>query len=268
MTDPAFSPLSETAIRDALERSANDKLDEILIQPTVASTSDSLWERFSTGKITPAVCMAETQTAGRGRRGDQWQSPPTGNLYLSLFWPHCAEKPRHGLSIAVGISLINSLKEAGINQLQLKWPNDVLFNRQKLAGILVESRFNTKQFTVVGIGLNFKLPPSTQTLIQQPSTSLEQLCASVPCRNWLAGRIIQNMIETIELFEHRGLIDFLPLWPRYDALHEQAITLVDGNNTRTPAIACGINEQGELRYMRNNQIHLLSNSHISIRFAS
>lgn len=267
MTNPAFPPLSQAAISKAFDRITADKLGDLLILPEISSTSDRLWERFNSGITTPAVCLAETQTAGRGRRGDQWQSPPAGNLYLSLFWPHCAEKPHQGLSIAVGISLINTLKEAGINQLQLKWPNDVLFNRQKLAGILVESRFKTKQYTVVGIGLNFKLPPSTQTLIQQPSTSLEQLCEAVPCRNWLAGKIIQNMIETIELFEHRGLSDFLPLWPQYDALHDQAITLIEGDN-RTSAIACGINDQGELRYMRDNQIHLLSNSHISIRFAS
>ncbi len=243
------------------------RLQDILIYPETSSTNDVLWQRFSQGIGSPAVCLAETQTAGRGRRGDQWQSPPAGNLYLSLFWPHCAETPRNGLSIAIGISLINTLKQSGINQLQLKWPNDVLFQRQKLAGILVESRFNTQQYTVVGIGLNFKLPPSTQTLIQQPSTSLAQLCDAVPCRNELAGQLIQNMIETIELFEHRGLSDYLPLWPHYDALHEQAITLIDGDQ-RIPAIACGINEHGELRYLRNNEIHTLSNSHVSIRFAS
>lgn len=250
-----------------MSASTRAQLEDILIYPEINSTSDALWTRFSEGKQTPAVCLAETQTAGRGRRGDQWQSPAAGNLYLSLFWPNCADTPRNGLSIAIGISLINTLKEAGIKQLQLKWPNDVLYQRQKLAGILVESRFNSKQYTVVGIGLNFKLPPSTRDLIQQPSTSLEQLCDPVPCRNWLAGKIIQNMIETIELFEHRGLSDFLPLWPQYDALHEQAITLIDGNQ-RIPALACGINEQGELRYLRDNQIHQLSNSHISIRFAS
>ncbi|MTI62634.1 biotin--[acetyl-CoA-carboxylase] ligase [Methylophaga sp.] len=267
MNPSAFAPLSLAEISRAMSASTADQLEEILIYPEIRSTSDALWERFSSGRQSPAVCLAETQTAGRGRRGDQWQSPAAGNLYLSLFWPNCADKPRNGLSIAIGISLINTLKEAGINQLQLKWPNDVLYQRQKLAGILVESRFNTKQFTVVGIGLNFKLPTSTRNLIQQPSTSLEQLCDPVPCRNWLAGKIIQNMIETIQLFEHRGLSDFLPLWPQYDALHEQAITLIDGEQ-RIPALACGINDQGELRYLRDNQIHQLSNSHISIRFAS
>jgi len=267
LSQSAFSPLSLAAINNAIAGPAVDILDEILILPEVGSTSDVLWQRFNSGKTSVAICLAETQTAGRGRRGDLWQSPAAGNLYLSLFWPHCADTLPQGLSIAVGISLINTLKEAGINQLQLKWPNDVLFNRQKLAGILVESRFNTKQYSAVGIGLNFKLPLSTRNLIQQPSTSLEQLCDTVPCRNWLAGKIIQNMIETIQLFEHRGLSDFLPLWPQYDALHEQPITLIDGNK-RSSAIACGINEHGELRYMHDNQIHLLSNSHISIRFAS
>ena len=238
-----------------------------MIFDEVNSTSDILWQRFSAGNLTTAACLAETQTTGRGRRGDTWQSPAAGNLYLSLFWPHCAETPRNGLSIAIGISLINTLNEAGINQLQLKWPNDVLFQRQKLAGILVESRFNTQQYTVVGIGLNFKLPSTTQSLIQQPATSLENICETVPDRNWLAGKIIQNMIETIDLFEHRGLSDYLPLWQHYDALHEQPITLIDGEQ-RIPAIACGISDQGELRYLRNNTVHLLSNSQISIRFAS
>jgi BirA family biotin operon repressor/biotin-[acetyl-CoA-carboxylase] ligase len=267
LTTSAFPPLSLAAIRSAISNPVLDCLDEILIMPTVSSTSDMLWQRFAEGKTTSAVCLAETQTAGRGRRGDRWQSPESGNLYLSLFWQHTTEKPRNGLSIAIGISLINTLKQAGIGGLQLKWPNDVLFNRQKLAGILVESRFNTKQNTVVGVGLNFKLPQSTQHQIQQPTTSLEQLCDTLPCRNWLAGKIIQNMIETIELFEHRGLSDFLPLWPQYDALHEQHITLIS-DNERLSALACGINEHGELRYMRDNQLHLLSNSHVSIRFAS
>lgn len=267
MTITAFAPLSQSLIRQSIASSTLNKINDFLIYPSVTSTSDILWERFTQGKTTAAVCLAETQTAGRGRRGDQWQSPAAGNLYFSLFWPHCAEKPHQGLSIAVGMSLINTLNESGINHLQLKWPNDILFKRQKLAGILVESRFNTRQFSVIGIGLNFKLPTPSQNLIQQPATSLEDICHSLPCRNKLAGNIIQNMIETLELFEHRGLSDFHPLWPQYDAFHNQNIILIDGDS-QTFATACGINEHGELLYMRDNQIHTLSNGHISIRFAS
>lgn len=267
MTTRDFPLLSLDAIKQAIDGPALSRIDEFLLRDQVGSTNDELWQRFSNGKRTPAVCLAETQTAGRGRRGDNWQSPACGNLYLSLFWPHVVDTPRHGLSIAIGISLIHSLERAGIKDLQLKWPNDVLSSRRKLAGILVESRFNSRQFTVVGVGLNFRLPADSRIQIQQPATSLEQLSETLPCRNWLAGKIIQDMIETTELFEHRGLRDFLPFWPRYDALHEQDISLIDGNR-HIRARACGISESGELRYRHDNALHLLSSGQVSVRFAS
>ena len=267
MTTHDFPALSVTEIQSVLDQTIIDRLDDILLHTAVPSTNDELWKRLAEGKSTPAVCLSESQTAGRGRRGDLWHSPAAGNLYLSIFWPFPAEMTKNGLSIAIGISLINTLKHEGINDLQLKWPNDILYKRQKLAGILVESRFGEKQNTVIGIGLNFKLPAATKNQIQQPTISLQQLCTNVPCRNRLAGKIIQNMIKTLEHFQHSGLNDFLPQWSQYDALADQTITLI-GDNEPLTVQACGINEQGELRYRHNNMLHTLSNSHISIRFAS
>jgi len=262
-----FSPLSLAEIHSALEQDTLNKLDDIVLHSSVPSTNDELWQRLSQGKNTPAVCITETQTAGRGRRGDQWHSPASGNLYLSISWPFPAETVQNGLSIAIGIGLINALKSEGINDLQLKWPNDILYKRQKLAGILVESRFGKTLNTVVGIGLNFKLPTAIQNKIQQPTTSLQQLCTDVPCRNRLAGKIIQTMINTLEQFQISGLRNFASQWPDYDALADQAITLIDGNN-HIDVMAKGINEQGELQYQLDNQLHTLSNSHVSIRFSS
>ena len=267
MPAPDFPPLSLTEIHSALDCGTVKKLEDILIYDSVPSTSDELWQRLSQGKTGAAICLCESQTAGRGRRGDQWQSPATGNLYLSISWPFPAESVQNGLSIAIGISLINTLKSEGINDLQLKWPNDILYKRQKLAGILVESRFGKTLNTVIGIGLNFKLPTATQNKIQQPTTSLQQLCTHVPCRNRLAGKIIQTMINTLEQFQTSGLRDFISQWPDYDALADQHITLIDKND-RINAIARGINEQGELQYQIDNTLHTLSNSHISIRFSS
>lgn len=262
-----FAPLSVSAIRKAMSEDSYNQLSELLVFDSVTSTNDRLWQRVEEGLTEPAVCISEHQTAGRGRRGDKWQSPPAGNLYLSLLWPFPADRIANGLSLAIGVCLINTLKAQGISGLQLKWPNDVLFEQQKLAGILVESRFGQRYNTVVGVGLNFKLPTATQLQIQQPTTSLQQLCTQVPCRNELAGQLIQNMIETTSLFQARGLQDFVPLWPRYDALHNKAIHLIDGD-TQTLVKARGINEAGELRYEHQNQLHTLSNSHVRIRIAS
>lgn len=265
--DTPFQPLSQSAIRQAIQAEFYQQLADIAIYESVDSTNDQLWQRLEQGLDTPAVCLSEHQTAGRGRRGDQWQSPAAGNLYLSLFWPFPANTLKNGLSIAIGIGLINTLKAGGISGLQLKWPNDILFNRQKLAGILVESRFGNQHNVVIGIGLNFKLPVATQNKIQQPTTSLQQLCTKVPCRNQLAGQIIQNMIETLTLFQARGLQDFVPLWPQYDALHNATINLISEHETIV-AKAHGIDDEGQLRYEHRDQVHTLSNSHVSIRFAS
>ena len=101
-----------------------------------------------------------------------------------------------------------------------------MHKRQKLAGILVESRFGKQHNTIVGIGLNFKLPIATQNKIQQPTTSLAQICTQLPCRNGLAGNIIQNMINTLKQFQKSGLHDFIPQWPHHDALANQAIRLI------------------------------------------
>ena len=262
-----FPPLSLTEIHASIDLETLNKLDDILIHTTVPSTNDELWQRLSSGKKTTAVCLSETQTSGRGRRGDQWHSPATGNLYLSLFWPFPADTAQNGLSIAIGISLINVLNSEGINDLQLKWPNDILYKRQKLAGILVESRFGKTLNTVVGIGLNFKLPDATKNKIQQPTTSLQQLCTQVPCRNRLAGKIIQTMINTLEQFQTSGLRNYTAQWPLYDALANQPVTLIDKDN-RTDVIARGINDKGELQYQLNDELHTLANSHISIRFSS
>ena len=268
MNSPSFPNLSLSDIRNAIPKQCRNKIDEILIHQSVGSTNDELWQRLQQGKTNPAVCLSESQTAGRGRQGDQWQSPNSGNLYLSISWAFPADMPQSGLSIAIGISLINLLKSEGINDLQLKWPNDILHNRAKLAGILVESRFGNQLQTVIGIGLNFKLPTAAKNKIQQTTTSLQQLCTQIPCRNELAGKIIHTMINTLENFQSHGLQDFIPHWANYDALANQSINLISDDSPPLNVTAEGINQQGELLYRHNGQLHTLSNSHISIRFAS
>ncbi|MBN45620.1 MULTISPECIES: biotin--[acetyl-CoA-carboxylase] ligase [unclassified Methylophaga] len=267
MSLPPYVALNEKIIRETLPPEILHQLDSLQVFFEVTSTNDILWQKAQNGITGTSVCLAEMQTAGRGRRGTEWVSPASGNIYLSIMRQLTSESVRNGLSIAIGIALINTLREYGIDDLQLKWPNDVLHKRRKLAGILVESRYGSQNYVTVGIGLNLSLPDNIQTAIPQPIISLEQLCNPLPCRNRLAAKIIQNMIETLELFSHRGLNDFLPLWPQYDALHNQAINIISEDGQFT-ALACGINEQGELRYMRDQQVAYLSNSHLSIRFAS
>lgn len=241
-------------------------LKDLIIHSTVPSTNDVLWTRLATGKTTPAACLSETQTAGRGRRGDHWHSPETGNLYLSMCWPFPATNEKNGISIAMGVALINALESFNISDLGLKWPNDLLYEKQKLGGIIVESRYGKTQNTVIGIGLNLWLPPATQYLIKQATTSLRQLCTNVPCRNRLAGTIIQTMIETLTIFQQQGLAPFIDKWSSHDVLLNQKIS-IQNDTMFYEAIGRGIDNEGALRYQHNNEIKTLSSSHHSIRLS-
>lgn len=267
MNHPNITALDASVIRSQLNPTHANLLTEVIVCDAVTSTNDVLWQRQQHGLSSPALCVANTQTAGRGRRGSNWLSPDSGNIYMSLLWPCANGLPHEGLTIAIGISVIHALQEFGVSGLKLKWPNDVLMNRQKLAGILVESRFGEGHFLVIGLGVNFALSDSVRAEIPQPVTSLQQLTEALPDRNHLIGRLSDHILTTLDMFMHRGLADFLPQWPQYDALHECPIHILTEQG-RITALACGINEQGELRYMHNQQLGSLSNSHVSIRFAS
>ncbi|AFJ01790.1 Biotin-protein ligase / Biotin operon repressor [Methylophaga frappieri] len=256
------------AIRAQLEPNHAATLADILIYDSVTSTNDVLWQRFADNPASPAVCIAEQQSAGRGRRGGAWQSPAGGNIYLSLFWPLPTSGNVEGLSIAVGISLIHALSAFGVNALKLKWPNDILHQRRKLAGILVEARYGESYGVVIGIGINYiALPAQHLNEIPQPVTNLAEICPQIPDRNSLCGQLINHIMSALKLFQHQGLTEFLPHWPALDALHEQSIVIKTEQGS-LQATACGINEKGELRYMHNQQLDTLSSSHVSIRFAS
>lgn len=261
-----FSPLSAERLTECLSPSAKSQLEKIQVYQQTDSTNTRLWE-LQQQQTHKAVCLAESQTHGRGRRGQQWLSPPGGNLYLSLLWPLPANSQSGGLTIAVGLSLLNSLNQFDIEDLQIKWPNDILHQRQKLAGILVESRIGNGRFVVIGLGLNIALDEQVIAEIPQPVTSLQQLTGQLPCRHQLAATIINDMLDILPVFTERGLRDFMPAWSRYDALFHQPVEIISENG-RQRAIASGINENGELRCLSGNQINYLSSSHVSIRFAS
>ncbi|HET8807915.1 MAG TPA: biotin--[acetyl-CoA-carboxylase] ligase, partial [Methylophaga sp.] len=162
MNHPDFTALDASVIRTQLSNDHLRQLAEIIVCDSVTSTNDILWQQQQQGLSQTALCVANSQTAGRGRRGSEWQSPASGNIYMSLLWPCPSDLKHEGLSIAIGIAVIHALQEFNINGLKLKWPNDVLFERQKLAGILVESRFGDGHYMVIGLGINYALPQDIQ----------------------------------------------------------------------------------------------------------
>jgi BirA family transcriptional regulator, biotin operon repressor / biotin---[acetyl-CoA-carboxylase] ligase len=148
----------------------------LICYDSIGSTNDEAKRLARDGAVERTLIWAREQSAGRGRRGRRWVSP-RGNLYVSLILrPDCAPNRAAQLgfvaALAVGGALNTLLPRVG--KLSYKWPNDVLINGRKIAGILLESEMASLEklsFLVVGVGVNLRASPSG---MEFPASSVAQ----------------------------------------------------------------------------------------------
>lgn len=200
-----------------------------------------------------AVLLAERQTAGRGRRGRNWASPLAAHLYLSLARSFDGGLARlGGLSLAIGVAVCEALRALGVQQAQLKWPNDLVIaapnGLQKLGGLLIEGggEIAGNSRAVIGLGLNVNMPQSMAKDIDQPWTELAALLPAPHSRNAIAAALLAHVLPALELFDSEGLSPFLPRYAALDALAGRLLD-VHTNNAVWQAQALGIADDGALR---------------------
>lgn len=225
-------------------------------------------------RIAPAApdlttVLAESQTAGRGRRGRHWQSPPGMGISLSCLKRFdCGPGALTGLSIAMGVCTVQALAQAtALVQLQLKWPNDVVAANHKLAGILIEvdGEYDGPCTARIGLGLNLHLTPEMQADVQQPSTDLAALCgAALPERNGLAARLITHLHAGLLRFEREGLAAFAEDFARLDSLAGQPLTVHSAQGAQQ-GVGRGIDERGALRVQMDERLVSVYSDAVSVR---
>jgi BirA family biotin operon repressor/biotin-[acetyl-CoA-carboxylase] ligase len=160
----------------------------------VASTNDLCWSSTPQGDTDGLVVLAESQRNGRGRHGKGWQSPPGENLLMSTLLIDgrlcLAHEP---LTIAAGLAVAEGIQRAcGVNA-QLKWPNDLLMNGAKLAGVIVERRqVDVSTASVIGVGVNVHSAPGRDA-IDQPATCLGDHVESLPAPHVLVAAILDRL---------------------------------------------------------------------------
>ena len=210
--------------------------------------------------------LAETQTAGRGRRGRQWHSPFGSQFIMSMYWrlddgPSAAM----GLSLAIGVAVIQALESVGYRDLSLKWPNDIYMARRKLAGILVEMSAAVGGIChlVIGVGVNLNLPDAVIAQLDQPCAHLAEQPVVVD-RNQLSATIIRALRNALALFEKQGLTAFLMDWNRLDIFMQQPVQVLLGNQV-IHGIYCGIDEQGNMLLQDHEGMHKFVGGEISLR---
>lgn len=217
--------LDRDAICQHLETSAYSSYDDIHVFDAVESTNTVALE-LSEVSQTNSICLAEYQSAGRGRRGRTWVSPFGANLYLSFAWRYNAGvADLAGLSLAVGVAISEVLTAFGANDVQLKWPNDLYANGKKLGGVLIELQGepNDEMVVVLGLGINVRMPEAGSIDIDQPWTDLTRIGCSIPSRSVLAAALISAVDEMWAQFVLQGFALFASRWRELDALQGQRV---------------------------------------------
>ena len=227
---------------------------DIEILPQAASSNTLLLQRAALdvadgGAPSGRVLAVELQTAGRGRRGRTWQSGLGSSLTFSLLWRFdCGLNALSGLSLAAGVAIVRALDKLGAQGVQLKWPNDILTEQGKLAGVLIEAQGDMlgPSAVVIGIGLNCTLPASLAPQIGQPAGALDEVCAVMPTRNQLLAVLLQELARVLRQFAQGGFAALREEWERYHIYQDRPIQLQMADGQTVSGMVRGVSESGEL----------------------
>jgi len=271
-------PLDAGAIRSRVADSASHVQVEIVAE-TGSTNADLLARVPAPGRAAgdaalhgplhgPLLLVAESQTAGRGRAGRSWLSAPGASLTFSLAWPFRAPLHRMaGLPLAVGVALAETLVALGV-PVQLKWPNDLMKDGAKLAGILVEtqSAADGATWAVVGCGMNLLMPDELEAAIGRETASAPWLAQMD--RNTLLAQLLSRLCAALAEFDDTGFAAFTERWNALQAWRGQPVSILDHGAVQQQGLAAGVDDQGRLLLdTASGRVAVLSGD-VSLRLAS
>ena len=242
--------LDQAQIESALLPAVAALVQRLEVHDELASTNSYLLDVAQQQPASAWVCLAEYQTAGKGRRGRTWVSPFGHNIYLSLLW-RFQDGPAAiaGLSLAIGVAVIRALRQAGITEVGLKWPNDIYWRGRKLAGILIEVSGESSGpcHAVIGLGLNLYLPPVQAEAIEQAWVDLQQIVGEQIAlqRNRWVALLLNEIVPVVADYQTRKLSDYVNEWRNYDCMSGQAVNIFMGEQVFA-GIVRGVDDQGLL----------------------
>lgn len=194
----------------------------------------------------PVLLVAEHQTAGRGRAGRSWLSEPGNSLTFSLAWRFAdGLRGLAGLPLAIGVALAETLGRLG-QPVQLKWPNDVLKDGDKLAGILVETQAlpDGAAWTIVGIGLNLVMPDALEDRIGRSAAAVPWLARMD--RDALMAALLDGLGDALSQFVRQGFGAFAARWNVLHAWQGRPVVLLDRGEVQHEGLAAGVDDTGRL----------------------
>ncbi len=251
-----ITPIDAGNLVEELEKAAFPCAGQVELLDTVDSTSDWLSRQQSGGAdIHGKACITEFQSAGRGRRGRNWQGSPYCHLMFSMGWRFQKEAVEMtGLSLSVGVAVADSLRNLSGAFVGLKWPNDLWCGDRKLGGILVDLNTASKPDTqaIVGIGINLQEPGLEHFDPGQPVTDLaSNVRGELPSRTSIIAVVMTAVARSLDRFgQHQFGCDR----ERFNALDVFAGRKVQTSSggTSLEGIGQGVDELGRYRLRFSN----------------
>ncbi len=229
---------------------------------SIDSTNSELMRRAATGDYSAVCLVAKDQTAGRGRLGRAWLSDEH-SLIFSLGLP-LTPTDWSGLSLAVGVSIAESLHP----RIQIKWPNDLWVDGQKLAGILIETTAIKdapvgERYAVIGVGINLEAPAAART-----QAALDTKAAPIGLRELIPHitreatlqRMLQPLVDSIKNFEQYGWKPYAASFAKRDALQGLSIKLSSGMAGKY----AGISDVGALMLQTDTRLQTIISHEVSV----
>ena len=261
-------------IRKCMTSQIRDLLGVAEVLLTVDSTNRHVYESTAIAPRRAHLCVAEIQSAGRGRRGRSWVAPFGSGVCMSLGWQFEDAPPTFSaLSLAVGIAAVRALRRFGATDVGLKWPNDLVWKNRKLGGILIEMRGESggPATVVIGIGGNMRMPAAARLALAEQQAALiadvhEVVRENTPTRNVLVGALTEEFANMLSVFATQGFEPFLDEWQKLDVLMHAPVRIMQGSQNIS-GTACGVDREGALLVEVEGERRRFMSGEVSVRVA-
>lgn len=242
----------------------------IEILDSVDSSNAALMALALEGAPDGTVLCAENQFSGKGRRGRPWQAVLGGSLTFSLLLRfETGLQSLSGLSLVIGLAVARAVQRHTRHPVRLKWPNDVLVDYRKLAGILVEVQgdLHGAAFAVVGIGLNVRMNDAQRESIDQAVVDLAEMGVMIG-RNQLLGDCLLELHMLLQIFRDKGFGALRSDWMERDAYAGRNVTLHFPASAPVHGVACGVDDTGAFLLNDKQGTQAFSGGEISLRLGA
>lgn len=259
--------LQREKILAGMNGAGQNLVGEMEIELSIDSTHNRAMDRVREGVGSGYICLAEHQSAGRGRKGRAWVSPFGRNIYLSTVWEfNQGAAVLEGLSLAVGVAIARVINRLTDEQaVQLKWPNDVYWQGKKLAGILLEMSgdVSSECQVIVGVGLNVSMPAAEAEAIDQQWVSLETIVPNLS-RNTLVAALLEELLPLLNNYHLQGFAAYKEEWEELDFFRDKEVEIIVGPHTMVGQ-AGGVSDSGALRLITTDGEQLIYGGEASAR---